>query len=87
MPEAQEHDWVKENSSAGEDDVNTPPGDIHAETGAWAWICDQEGIYTFCSPQVFGHLQVPGDKFLGQSLFTFRLHPESSSALMDELKK
>ncbi|MCJ7623428.1 MAG: PAS domain-containing protein [Anaerolineaceae bacterium] len=78
---------MKENSSAVEGDENTPPGNIHAETGAWAWISDQEGIYTFCSPQVLGHLQVPGDKFLGQSLFTFRLHPESSSALMDELKK
>lgn len=87
MPEMQEHDWLKENSSAVEEDEDTPPGDTHGKIGGWSWVCDQDGIYTFCSPQALGHLRVPGDKFLGQSLFTFRLHPESSIVLTNELKK
>jgi hypothetical protein len=85
MQEMQEHDQLKENSSAVEEDGNIPPGGVHDKIGGWSWVCDQEGIYTFCSPQVFGHLRVPEDKFLGQSLLTFNLHPESSRMLTDEL--
>jgi len=43
----------------------------------WTWECDAEGQYVSCSPEVEEYLGVEPADFLGQSLASFRLSPQS----------
>jgi GAF domain-containing protein len=47
----------------------------------WTWECDPQGIYTDCSPEVEQVLGLNPQRFVGQSLFTFRLDAQSETAL------
>jgi PAS domain-containing protein len=52
----------------------------------WVWECDAEGHYTACSPEVeevFGH---QAEKFIGQALTEFALHPRSKLAFQHILR-
>lgn len=43
----------------------------------WVWECDQDGIFTYCSPEVEQALGVQASEFISQSLLDFRLSPDT----------
>lgn len=45
----------------------------------WLWECDQDGKFTYCSPEVEQALGISAKEFLSQSLLTFRLVPETTN--------
>ncbi|MCE1254630.1 MAG: ATP-binding protein [Anaerolineae bacterium] len=52
----------------------------------WTWECNLDGIYTACSPEVILCLGINPDQVIGQSLFDFRLLPESTLKIKESLK-
>lgn len=47
----------------------------------WTWECDPQGTITSCSPEVENVLGLSHQRFLGQSLFSFKLSDQSKGAL------
>ena len=58
--------------------VDTIPG--------WMWECDPQGIYTDCSPEIEQALGLSPRRFIGQSLFSYRLDAQSETALRNIFK-
>ncbi|HMD87586.1 MAG TPA: GAF domain-containing protein [Anaerolineaceae bacterium] len=47
----------------------------------WTWECNSEGIFVSCSAEVYDCLGVTPENVCGQSIFTYRIHPESKPEL------
>jgi len=58
-----------------------PPIKPEQQRLGWTWECDPLGYYTACSPEVHTLLGILPEKFIGQSLTTYRLSPQSSRKL------
>jgi hypothetical protein len=56
-------------------------------SGGWSWACNSIGIYQVCSGAVSQCLQFNPDQFIGQSIFTFQISPESVPLMEEALKQ
>jgi signal transduction histidine kinase/CheY-like chemotaxis protein len=52
----------------------------------WSWECDNEGIITDCTPQVRYILGVPPEDLIGQTIYNYRLTPDSANLLSAALR-
>ena len=57
------------------------PLDNLRRLNSWNWECDLNGTYISCGAEVREYLGIPAEDFIGSSIFSFRIHPESSHAL------
>ena len=52
----------------------------------WQWECDDNGIYTYCSDEISGIINITPEEIIGQSISQVLLHPESSGKVNKALK-
>lgn len=53
----------------------------------WTWECNLEALYTVCSPEIILCLGITPEKSLGESIYSFHIHPDTSVLLKDALSK
>ncbi|MDR3577082.1 MAG: GAF domain-containing protein [Anaerolineaceae bacterium] len=53
------------------------PSVLPAVQSGWTWECNAEGIFTSCSPEILDCLGIASDSVCGQSVFSYRVHPDS----------
>jgi signal transduction histidine kinase/CheY-like chemotaxis protein len=64
-----------------EEELPLPKEQPAVVQSGWSWECNSEGIYISCSPEIFDCLGILPESVCGQSIFTFRIHPESKTEL------
>ena len=57
-----------------------------SQPGGWTWECDAQAFFTACSPAVTDHLGISYRRFIGNALFSYRLHPQSRMLVKAALK-
>ena len=48
----------------------------------WTWKCDQDGIYTYCSPEVLSVLGYAPEEIIGNAFWDFGLSPQSRERVL-----
>jgi len=57
------------------------------DTQGWSWSCNADGLYRFCSADVNKHLQIEADRFIGQPVSSFQVHPISIQLIKEALQQ
>jgi len=57
-----------------------------SQPGGWTWECDAQAFFTACSPAVTDHLGISYRRFIGNALFSYRLHPQSRMLVKQALQ-
>ena len=52
---------------------------------SWSWEVDEAGVYRSVSPEIFDALGIPSETFPGNSIFTYKIAPQSASELRNLL--
>ncbi|GAP14910.1 histidine kinase [Longilinea arvoryzae] len=47
----------------------------------WSWECNAQGEYIQVGPEMSAYLEIPTSQFIGQSIFTFAVAPQSTPKL------
>lgn len=89
MPKKQFFNRLDNLFSALEERESPQPGNLveqtaldnASHTGVWSWECDQNGLITACSPEIFEILGFTPDEWIGKSIFKIGIHPKSANAL------
>ena len=73
-----------ENLFSNTNPIHLEPGSLaSANFSGWVWECDEQGCFTYCSPEVEFALGLSSKTFLAQNLLTYRLSATSGARLAE----